>query len=477
MSAGERPSRRDAAAGAPAIVHVDMDAFFAAVEVLDDPQLARRPIVVGGIGRRGVVASCSYEARAFGIRSAMPSAQARRLCPHATFVAGHYDRYAEVSRAIHEIFGRYTPLVEGIALDEAFLDVRGARRLFGPAPAIAARIRSDVLEELGLACSVGVAATKFVAKLASEAAKPCASLTGTIPGRGVVVVEPGAELAFLHPLPIEALWGVGPATAVRLRRLGVTTVGQLAAVPVEALESSVGRASGRHLHQLARAVDPRPVQANRAPKSVGHEETWAYDRDDPADLHIQVVRMADAVAARMRRAGVTGRTVTLKVRFGDFRTVTRSQTLATGVDSGPTLARVGAGLLARVDPSAGVRLLGLSVSSLVACREAATDAGAGGRAVAPTDSAEQMVLHLRLEPDGPSGVPPPGWQAATGAVDEVRRRFGEAAVGPAALLGVSGLRLKRQGDTQWGPAPDPEGPSDGTGPRPGPDAGNATSSA
>jgi DNA polymerase-4 len=451
-----------------------MDAFFAAVEVLDDPHLAGRPLVVGGIGRRGVVASCSYEARAFGIRSAMPSGQARRLCPHATFVAGRYDRYAEVSRAIHEIFGRYTPLVEGIALDEAFLDVSGARRLFGPAPTIAARIRRDVLEEVRLACSVGVAATKFVAKLASEAAKPRAALAGTIPGSGVVVVRPGAELAFLHPLPIEALWGVGPATAVRLRRLGVTTVGQLASVPVEALESSVGRASGRHLHQLARAIDLRPVQANQAPKSVGHEETWAYDRYDPADLHLQVVRMADAVAARMRRAGVTGRTVTLKVRFGDFRTVTRSQTLATGVDSGPTLAKVGAGLLARIDPSAGVRLLGLSVSSLVPGRAVSTGAaGQAGQAVLGADPGEQMVLDLHLERDGPDAGTPAGWQAATGAVDEVRRRFGEAAVGPAALLVGSRLRLKRRGDTQWGPAPEPDGTGvgtgDGTGPRPGPE--------
>ena len=447
----------DGQAAAPTILHVDMDAFYAAVEVRDDPTLAGRPLIVGGSGRRGVVASCSYEARAFGVRSAMPSGQARRLCPHAVFVAGHYDRYAEVSRSIHQIFERYTPLVEGIALDEAFLDVGGATRLFGAAPGIAVRIRDQVRDELGLSCSVGVAATKFIAKLASEAAKPRANLAGTIPGPGVVVVAPGEELTFLHPQPVEALWGVGPATAVRLRRLGVTTIGQLAAVPLDTLVSSVGRSSGHHLHELAWAVDPRRVEPDRAPKSVGHEETWAHDRHGADELHDEVVRMADAVAARLRRAGLAGRTVTLKIRYGDFTTITRSDSLSAAVNTGPALSRVGTALLGRVDLSPGVRLLGLSVSMLV---PASGPEGA---------DAEQLTLALEGDTaadDTLDRAASRAWQAATGAIDDVRRRFGETAVGPATLIEAQGLRLKRPGDKQWGPATDDDRPPGETPARP-----------
>jgi DNA polymerase IV len=413
------------------ILHVDMDAFYAAVETLDDRSLACKPVIVGGIGPRGVVASCSYEARAYGVRSAMPSSQARRLCPEAIFVAGRFDRYREVSAHLHEIFVEYTPLVEGISLDEAFLDVTGATRLFGPAPAIAQAIRQRVASELGLQCSVGVAPVKFLAKLASEAAKPKADLRGPRAGPGVVVIHPGEELAFLHPLPIEAMWGVGPATAARLRRLGISTVGEMAGVPQEVLETAVGRANGAHLSQLARGVDVRAVEPDREVKSISHEETYPVDRRNHDELHLEVVRMADAVGTRMLRAGVIGRTVTLKIRYGDFSTRTRSRTSEAGLAHGHQVAGLAADLLRQVDVSGGIRLLGVGVSNL-------SPAGPG--------PPQQMTL------DFDSRRPPePRLVSAAGAADSVRARFGPASVGPATLIGPNGLRIKRPGDTHWGP--------------------------
>jgi DNA polymerase-4 len=423
------------------ILHVDMDAFYASVEVIDDPTLSGKPVIVGGIGPRGVVASCTYEARAYGVRSAMPSSQARRLCPHAVFLAGRFDRYAEVSGRIHAVFEYFTPLVEGISLDEAFLDITGSIRLFGPALQIAAQVRTRIQAELGLCCSVGVAGAKFLAKLASEAAKPRASLQGVVAGPGVVVVEPGDELDFLHPLPIEALWGVGPATATRLRRLGVTTVGELARVPADVLETALGRANGAHLGRLARGLDDRPVEPDREIKSVSHEETYPVDRYDGDDLHVEIVRMADSVAARMRRAGLVGRTVTLKVRYGDFSTRTRSRTSPVPLSEGTAIAALASLLLREVDLSPGVRLLGVGVSNL---------ATAEGGAV------QQMTFDLD-SPEGPepSRQPSPGAgrEEAAAAVDAIRERYGPAAVGPAVLLGSGGVRIKRPGDTQWGPAP------------------------
>jgi DNA polymerase-4 len=423
-----------------------MDAFYAAVEMLDDPTLIGKPVIVGGTGPRGVVASCSYEARAYGVRSAMPSGQARRLCPHADFLAGRFHRYAEVSVAINAIFGQYTPLVEGISLDEAFLDVTGSARLFGSGPEIAAAIRARVAGELGLACSVGVAPVKFLAKLASEAAKPRASLRGVVPGAGVVVISPGGELPFLHPLAIESLWGVGPATAARLRRLGVTTVGDLAVVPAEVLEATVGRAHGSHLARLARGVDERTVIPDRQVKSVSHEETYPVDRYDRRQLADEIVRMADAVASRLRRAGMVGRTVTLKVRSGEFVTRTRSSTGADRLSDGPPIAAIAVGLLDAVDLAQGVRLLGVGVSNL-------RETGA--------EPAQQLRLDLASSsgsdrPVGRAGggdrAPARSWRHASGAVDAVRERFGDGAVGPATLLGTEGIRVKRPGDTQWGPA-------------------------
>jgi DNA polymerase-4 len=429
------------------VVHVDLDAFYAAVEALVDPTLRGKPVIVGGSGRRGVVASCSYEARAYGIASAMPSGQARRLCPHAVFVTGHYERYREYSRQLHEIFTSYTPLVEPIALDEAFLDVAGAVRLFGSGEVIGAEIRARVLGRLGLSASVGVGTSKLVAKLASEAAKPKATLTGVVAGTGVVVVRPGEELEFLHPKPVEALWGVGPATSLRLRRLGVTTIGDLAAMPVEALQLALGTANGGHLHGLAWGRDHRPIEADREIKSIGHEETYAHDRDDRDDLHRDVVRISDAVATRLRTGGLAGRTVVLKVRFGDFATITRSQTLPGTVDTGPAIARVGAILLDQVDISAGVRLLGLSVSNL----------SRGAAHQLSLDLDDRVEAGSRAAHSANTGRAPSGWDHPTRAVDEVRQRFGDRAVGPAILVDRGGLGVKRQGERHWGPDADPCG--------------------
>ncbi len=412
---------------APAILHVDMDAFFANVELLRHPELRGQPVVVGGTGERGVVAAASYEARRYGISSAMPAARARRLCPHAVFLPGDHAHYGEVSERVMALFRAMTPHVEPISLDEAFLDVSGSRRLHGPAPAIAARLREQVLEQEGLTCTVGVARVKFLAKLASEAGKAKATPTGIRPGRGVVVVDPAHELAFLHPLPVQALWGVGPVTLAKLERIGVRTVGDLADLPLDTVAATVGRSSGHHLHALAHAVDPRPVVADQAAKSVGHEETFPRDHHRAETLQVELLRQADAVATRLRAAGTAGRTVTVKVRFGDFRTITRSTTLAAPTSSAHELALVGRRLLDAVDVSPGVRLLGLSVSQL----------GEG--------AFEQLSL------DDLGSGPPPEWSAAEAAVDAIRARFGPRAVGPASLAGPDGLRVARRGAQQWGP--------------------------
>lgn len=413
--------------GTRTILHVDMDAFFVSVELLRRPDLRGRPVVVGGTGARGVVAAASYEARGYGVHSALPSVQARRLCPHATFLPGDHRRYSEVSDRIMALFAEITPMVEPLSLDEAFLDVTGARRLLGDGHTIAQRVRAEVESREGISCSVGVAPTKFLAKLASKAAKPQASREGPRPGPGVVEIEPGRELAFLHPLPVSALWGVGPATLARLERLAVRTVGELAVLPRASLTSALGQAQGIHLHLLANGIDERDVVTERAPKSIGHEETFPTDRRDPAVLRREVVRMADAVAARLRAHGLTGRTVTLKVRFGDFRTITRSATPTAALATGPAVARAAKELLAGVDVASGVRLLGVSVSGL-------TETGA-------------RQLSLLDE----TARPGPGWDDAAEAIDRIRARFGSDAVGPATLAGPDGVRVKRRGDQQWGP--------------------------
>ena len=407
------------------ILHVDMDAFFVSVELLERPELRGVPVVVGGSGDRGVVAAASYEARAHGVHSAMSSAMARRLCPHAVFLSGRHGRYAEVSSEVMSVFREFTPLVEPLSLDEAFLDVAGAHRRLGPAEGIARSLRDRVFEHTGLTCSVGVAGTKFVAKLASEAAKPKASVAGPVFGPGVVVVEPAETLFFLRPLPVQALWGVGPATLARLSRLGILTVGDLADLPVENLVAALGRGQGRHLHDLANGRDEREVESQRRMQSIGHEETFARDHHASDTLDRELVAFCDAVASRLRAAGVVGRTVQLKVKFGDFHTITRSHTLEVPIDDAPALLLCARSLLEQVDPTPGVRLLGVSVSGLT-----------------PLGS-RQLTLD--------EAVSGPGWEVASRTIDEIRERFGSASIGPATVMGVDGVRPKVRGQQQWGP--------------------------
>ncbi|MFT3854875.1 MAG: DNA polymerase IV [Ilumatobacteraceae bacterium] len=416
------------------ILHVDMDAFFVSVELRRRPELVGLPVVVGGTGRRGVVAAASYEARRYGVHSALPSVTARQRCPHAVFLPGDHGLYAAVSAEVNAIFHDVTPLVEPLSLDEAFLDVTGALRLLGDGPAIAAAIRRRVADELQLTCSVGVAPSKFLAKLASEAAKPRATPAGVRPGRGVVEIRPGGELAFLHPLPVSALWGVGPATLARLERLGVGTVGQLAELDESVLVGALGTAHGRHLHRLAWAIDDRPVEPDRAAKSIGHEETYPTDRVTRDEVLAEYVRLADGVAGRLRREGVAARTVTIKVRFSDgFRTLTRSTTLAAPTDTAHDLLAAATRLLDDVDPTPGVRLLGLSTSNF-------------------GEVAEQLSLDALLDVPAEDAVAgSQEWREAERTVDEIRARFGHDVIGPASAVRDKHLSLVRRGARQWGP--------------------------
>jgi DNA polymerase-4 len=420
----------------PTILHVDMDAFFASVEVLDDPSLAGKPVIVGGAGARGVVASCTYEARAYGIHSAMPSLRARQLCPDAIFLSGRHRRYAEVSAQLHKILEDVTPMVEPIGLDEAFMDVVGAVRLLGPPELIAQDLRDRVEDELRLKCAVGVGRSKMLAKLASRAAKPRASRAGLEPGSGVYVVEPDRELDFLHAHDVEALWGVGPATAKRLHDLGVRTVGDLAALPEDALVRRLGKASGAHLAALARGDDPDPVNPNRANKSLGHEETFSEDLVDALELERHVLRMADSVATMLRGASTACRTVTVKVKFKDLSLITRSHTLSRPISTGGAIGQVASALLAGVDPGEGIRLLGVSASGLT------------------TAGADQLSFDLgdgMTEANQSATAVEQSWQDVTVAVDAIRNRFGKTSVGSAGHVTEDGVQIPARRDAPWGP--------------------------
>ncbi|MGE0000397.1 MAG: DNA polymerase IV [Ilumatobacteraceae bacterium] len=419
--------------GAPrSILHVDMDAFYVGVELRRRPELRGKPVVVGGTGRRGVVAAASYEARRYGVFSAMPSVTARRRCPHAVFLPGDHELYAQVSREVHEIFRSVTPHVEPLALDEAFLDVSGSIRLFGSAQHIAELVRRRIRDELDLACSVGGATSKFIAKLASKAAKP-RIVDGTVqPGRGIWLVPPGEELEFLHPLPVTALWGVGPATMARIERFGVRTVGQLAELDLATLVAAVGPAHGRHLHDLSWGRDDREVESDREAKSISHEETFAHDRHDHDELLREVVRLADAVSSRLRAAGTGARTITLKLRFADFATITRSHTVDAPIVTARAIFEAVEPMLRRIDVSIGVRLLGVGVS------------GFG-------ESAEQLSLDDLMARTAGVRTVTADWVTASGTIDAIRERFGTSSIGPASSVSADALRVVRPGAQQWGP--------------------------
>jgi DNA polymerase IV len=448
-----------------AILHVDMDAFYASVEVLQNPALKGKPVIVGGDGSRGVVASCSYEARAFGVRSAMASGQAKRLCPQAIWIGGNHGLYGEYSARVHKCFHAVTPHVEGIALDEAFLDVSGAQRLLGPAEQIAADLREAIRSETGLHCSVGIAPSKLLAKLASKAAKP--SLPGKPPkpipvgaqrmSEGVVRVDPDAQVAFIQSHPIEALWGVGPATKARLERYGVRTVADLATLPEDTVIRAVGKVNGAHLHRLSLAIDDRPVESDRAVKSISHEETFSSDVRDLDALNIDIIRMADAVSNRMREASMLGRTITLKLKFPDFSMITRAKTVAGPTASGIRIAEVASALLRTSETveqvtAAGVRLLGVGVSGLTSSESTAAGIGVGSEGGFEAGDGAQLDLFAMTEEVAPPAVPQATDAAFDQAIAAVREKFGDAALAPAALATAKGLRVKRRGDTQWGPS-------------------------
>ena len=413
------------------VLHVDMDAFFASVELLDDPDLVGLPVIVGGSGPRGVVAAASYEARVHGVHSAQPMTIARRRCPDAVIIDGRHGRYQEVSAEVMAIFGDETPLVEPLSLDEAFLDVSGRLRRGGTAVEIARRIRRRVFDEVGLTCSVGIAPNKFLAKLVTDEAKPRIVDGRVVPGSGIHELAEDEVSSYLRPLPVARLWGVGPATLAKLEQVGVATVGDLDRLPAEILRSVVGVAAGDRLAALARGIDERRVEPDQAAKSVSHEETFPSDIRDPATLHRELLRMSDAVAHRLRTAGLGARTVSIKVRDPSFATVTRSRTLSEATRDVSIIYRIAGELLDAVDTRRGVRLLGVGTSQLT------------------PEPTRQLALDLGVDEAPPASEHS---ERLGDAVDSIRARFGRDAIGPAALARPDdGLDVFVQGGRQWGP--------------------------
>lgn len=419
---GEYPGRRTWGAGR-AILHVDLDCFFAAVEILHDPRLRGLAVIVGGTGPRGVVAAASYEARVWGVHSAMPMVTAKRLCPDGVFIDGTYSRYSEVSQRFHEILHRFTDEIESIGLDEAFMDISSCLSLFGPPESIAAEIRRLVGAELGLSACVGVGTTKQVAKLASKRAKPQIKGRLVSAPRGVVVIGPGQEREFLGPISVRELWGVGPKTYERLHAAGVEKISDLWSLSESAL-SSVFAKAGPHIRQLASGTDSDPVVSGSKRKSIGHEQTYPADLTSPVQVDRELVKLADALAARMGRSKVAGRTVTLKIRYGDFRTITRSFSFASPTDSRARIVAKLRELLPEDACSEGIRLLGVSASNL---------AEKGGVQMTFDDASQSQRE-----------------EALSQTVAKIRERFGADAVAPASLVEGGGVAVHEENRLRWG---------------------------
>jgi DNA polymerase-4 len=382
--------------GRATILHADADAFFASVEQRDDPRLRGCPLIVGG----GVVLAASYEAKAFGVRTAMAGRQARRLCPHAIVVPPRMAAYSEASKALYAVFEDTTPLVEGLSIDEAFLDVRGMERIAGTPTEIAVRLRRVVRQRVGLPVSVGIARTKFLAKVASALAKP----------DGLLVVPPDSELAFLHPLPVERVWGIGPVTAAKLRVCGIATVGELAAVAEPVLAALLGRAAARHLLALANNVDPRPVRPRRRRRSIGSQRALGRSHRTPEELDADLLALVDRITRRLRASRRVGRTVVLRLRFDDFSRATRSRTLSQPTAQTETVLAAARGLFSAALPlidRRGLTLIGVAIANL--------------------DDDLPLQLCLPLDPDNAALL--------DAALDEIRSKFGSSAVTRATLLG------------------------------------------
>lgn len=380
------------------VLHADLDAFFASVELLERPDLRGLPVIVTHDSARAVVTAATYEARKFGVNSAMPTARAKQLCPQAIILEPHFERYTHFSRIVMGIFDDVTPRVEKIGIDEAFLDVAGSRRVFGSPTQVGEHIRARVLAETGLVVSIGAASTKFVAKLASSRSKP----------DGLLVIPADTTLDFLHPLPISALWGVGGKTEEVLAGLGLRTIADVAHTPLPTLESAVGVASARKLHDLSWGRDPRIVEGVAREKSVGHEETFGTDVADPEVLKRELLRLSAMVARRLRNGDATGRTVVLKLRYGDFTTITRSRTLADPTSVARRIYEEVADIYAAVGPHRPVRLIGVRVEQLTI----------GGSSAALWDDDED-------------------WREAENVMDAVHERFGRGTIAPASLLDSS----------------------------------------
>ncbi|NQW75034.1 MAG: DNA polymerase IV [Candidatus Planktophila sp.] len=382
------------------ILHVDMDAFFASVAERDNPELKGKAVVIG-MGARGVVSAANYEARKFGIHSAMPVGRARRLAPHAIFLPVDMPRYQEVSSHVMEIFESFTPWVEPISLDEAFLDVSGVGRLLGSPREIAIAIRAKVLAQEGITCSVGIAPSKFIAKLASEHCKP----------DGMLEIEAEHILSFLHPLPIRAMWGVGPKTAQTLERLGLRTIADIANLPRSTLIRALGEANGASLYELAWGRDYRDVTAHDPTKSISAAETFAQDLDDPVEILTEFLRLSERASARLRDSDLFAKTISIKVRFADFSTINRSKTLPLALDGTQEIFEVVRALYEALHiERARLRLVGVSLENLM------------------SGAPEQMVLGARES----------GWRQADSAIDRARARFGAGSVRPARLIEPTG---------------------------------------